>query len=106
MYRADKYLFFRKILYQKTEDDILIYRNAPKDFYACYVFSYEFLMFLYMDEDLLWEKILLITNQKQRSQKVKLRGLIDQLPSFAADYIYSKELTTQPSTLISYCYDR
>ena len=38
---------------------------------------------------------------KTRSQKVKLRGLIDQLPSFAADYIYSKELTTQPSTLIS-----
>lgn len=42
---------------------------------------------------------------KTRSQKVKLLGLIDQLPSFAADYIYSKELTTQPSTLISYCYD-
>ena len=35
IYRADKYLFFRKILCQKTEDDIIIYRNAPKDFYAC-----------------------------------------------------------------------
>lgn len=76
MYRADKYLFFRKILCQKTEDDIIIYRNAPKGFYACYVFSYEFhvfsyefLMFLYMDEDLLWEKILLITNQKQDHRK-------------------------------------
>lgn len=32
MYRADKYLFFRKILCQKTEDDILIYRNVPKAF--------------------------------------------------------------------------
>mgnify|MGYP004646506679 FL=1 len=42
---------------------------------------------------------------KARTQKVKLRELIDQLPTFAADYIYSKELTTQPSTLISYCYD-
>ena len=54
---------------EKTEDDIIIYRNAPKGFYACYVFSYEFLMFLYMDEDLLWEKILLITNQKQDHRK-------------------------------------
>lgn len=42
---------------------------------------------------------------KSHDQKVKLRELIGQLPSFAADYIYSKELTTQPSTLISYCYD-
>ena len=42
---------------------------------------------------------------KARTQKVKLRELIDQLPTFAADYIYSKDLTTQPSTLISYCYD-
>ena len=42
---------------------------------------------------------------KYRNQKLKLRDLISQLPGFAVDYIYDKELTTQPSTLISYSYD-
>ncbi|MCR4694043.1 MAG: tyrosine-type recombinase/integrase, partial [Pseudobutyrivibrio sp.] len=42
---------------------------------------------------------------KTKNQKLKLRELISQLPKPAADYIYSKEQTTQPSTLISYCYD-
>lgn len=43
--------------------------------------------------------------EKSKTQKLKLRELITELPSFAADFIYSKELTTQTSTLISYCYD-
>ena len=42
---------------------------------------------------------------KAKTQKIKLRELIAELPSFASDYIYSKELTAQTSTLISYCYD-
>ena len=42
---------------------------------------------------------------KTKNQKIKLRELISQLPKCAADYIYSKEQTTQPSTLISYSYD-
>ncbi len=42
---------------------------------------------------------------KIKNQKIKLRELIAQLPKCASDYIYSKEQTTQPSTLISYCYD-
>ena len=42
---------------------------------------------------------------KSKSQKVKLRELIGRLPKCAADYIYSKEMTTQPSTLVSYSYD-
>lgn len=42
---------------------------------------------------------------KSRMQKLKLRELIEELPTCAADYIYSKELVTQPSTLISYSYD-
>ncbi len=42
---------------------------------------------------------------KSKSQKLKLRELISQLPKCAQDYIYDKELTTQPSTLISYSYD-
>ena len=42
---------------------------------------------------------------KTKNQKIKLRELISQLPKCASDYIYSKEQTTQPSTLISYCYD-
>ncbi len=42
---------------------------------------------------------------KTKNQKVKLRELIAELPSCAQDYIYDKELSTQPSTLISYCYD-
>ena len=42
---------------------------------------------------------------KSRNQKIKLKELLSQLPSCAVDYIYSKEQTTQPSTLVSYCYD-
>jgi site-specific recombinase XerD len=42
---------------------------------------------------------------KAKEQKIKLRTLISELPQCAADYIYSKELTTQTSTLISYSYD-
>lgn len=42
---------------------------------------------------------------KSRTQKIKLKELISQLPPCAVDYIYSKEQTTQPSTLVSYCYD-
>lgn len=42
---------------------------------------------------------------KKRLQMLKLRELVKQLPGFAADYIYSKEVTTQASTLISYSYD-
>ena len=43
--------------------------------------------------------------EKNRQQKLRLRQLLDQLPSWAKDYIYSKEVTSQTSTLISYCYD-
>lgn len=42
---------------------------------------------------------------KARSQKLKLKELIALLPKCAQDYIYSKEQTTQPSTLVSYSYD-
>ena len=42
---------------------------------------------------------------KSKSQKVKLRELLGRLPKCATDYIYSKEMTTQPSTLVSYSYD-
>ncbi len=42
---------------------------------------------------------------KSRNQKIKLRELINELPGFARDYIHSKEVTSQPSTLISYSYD-
>lgn len=42
---------------------------------------------------------------KARNQKLRLRELLNQLPEFAVDYIYSKEVTAQTSTLISYCYD-
>lgn len=42
---------------------------------------------------------------KSRNQKIKLRELINELPVFARNYIHSKELTSQPSTLISYSYD-
>lgn len=43
--------------------------------------------------------------EKKKEQTLKLRELIRQLPGFAADYIHSKEVTTQTSTLISYSYD-
>ena len=42
---------------------------------------------------------------KLKQQKLKLRELIALLPKPAVDFIHSKEQTTQPSTLISYCYD-
>ena len=42
---------------------------------------------------------------KSKNQKVKLRELQALLPKPALDYIYSKEQTTQTSTLIAYCYD-
>lgn len=43
--------------------------------------------------------------QKTKNQKLKLREMISDLPQCAVDYIYSKELTTQTSTLIAYSYD-
>lgn len=43
--------------------------------------------------------------QKKKSQILRLREIVSKLPGFAVDYIYSKELTTQTSTLISYGYD-
>ncbi len=43
--------------------------------------------------------------EKNKTLKLKLHELISQLPKCAVDYIYSKEQTTQTSTLISYCYD-
>ncbi len=42
---------------------------------------------------------------KSRNQKIRLRELLSQMPSWSVDYIYSKEVTTQTSTLISYSYD-
>lgn len=42
---------------------------------------------------------------KAKNQKIKLRMLLEQLPQYAIDYIHSKELSTQTSTLISYSYD-
>lgn len=42
---------------------------------------------------------------KSRNQKLRLRELLNQMPSWSVDYIYSKEVTTQTSTLISYSYD-
>lgn len=42
---------------------------------------------------------------KTKEQKIKLQELVGQLPPCAADYIYSKSNTTQPSTLVSYSYD-
>lgn len=43
--------------------------------------------------------------EKKRDQTLKLRELLKQLPQCAVDFIYSKEVTAQPSTLISYSYD-
>lgn len=43
--------------------------------------------------------------EKNKNQKLRLRELLSRLPSFARDYIYSKEVTSQTSTLVSYCYD-
>lgn len=43
--------------------------------------------------------------EKNKKQLIRLRELLSRLPSFAVDYIYSKEVTTQTSTLVSYSYD-
>lgn len=43
--------------------------------------------------------------EKKRNMTLRLRELMNDLPEFAKQFIYSKELRTQPSTLISYCYD-
>ena len=43
--------------------------------------------------------------EKSKNQKLRLRELLAKLASFARDYIYSKEVTSQTSTLVSYCYD-
>ena len=42
---------------------------------------------------------------KKKDQILRLREILSRLPGFAVDYIYSKELSTQTSTLISYGYD-
>ena len=42
---------------------------------------------------------------KARDQKLKLRELMSQLPQPAVDFIYDRELTSQPSTLVAYAYD-
>lgn len=42
---------------------------------------------------------------KKKSQVIRLRELLSKLPPFVVDYIYSKELSSQTSTLISYSYD-
>ncbi len=43
--------------------------------------------------------------EKKRNQTLRLRELLAELPGFAKEFIYSKELRTQTSTLISYSYD-
>ena len=42
---------------------------------------------------------------KKKQQTLKLRELISELPGFATDYLYDKEVSSQSSTLISYAYD-
>lgn len=43
--------------------------------------------------------------EKQKKLTITLRDLIKELPPCAVSYIHSKEMTTQTSTMISYCYD-
>ncbi len=43
--------------------------------------------------------------EKTRKLKIKLQELLELLPGFAVDFIHSKALTAQPSTLVSYSYD-
>ena len=43
--------------------------------------------------------------EKKNNQTLRLRALLKELPGFVADYIYSKEMTSQTSTLVAYCYD-
>ncbi len=42
---------------------------------------------------------------KVKHQTLKLRELLALLPQPAVDFIHSKEVTSQTSTLVSYCYD-
>ena len=42
---------------------------------------------------------------KKKDQIIKYRELLKLLPGFAVDYLHSKELGTQTSTLVSYAYD-
>jgi site-specific recombinase XerD len=42
---------------------------------------------------------------KKRMQTQKLRELLSQMPQCAVDFIHDKELSAQPSTLVSYSYD-
>lgn len=43
--------------------------------------------------------------QKTHDQKAKLAELISDLPQPARDFIYDKQVTSQPSTLVAYSYD-
>lgn len=43
--------------------------------------------------------------EKNKNQLLRLREILDRLPGFCVEFIQSKELTTQTSTLISYGYD-
>jgi len=43
--------------------------------------------------------------EKKKTQTLKLRELMQQLPNCAKDYIYDKQITSQTSTLVSYAYD-
>lgn len=42
---------------------------------------------------------------KKKDQMIKLRELMQELPEFAKDYIYDKQVNSQVSTLIAYTYD-
>ncbi len=43
--------------------------------------------------------------EKKNDLTLRLRKLVDELPDFTKEFLYSKELRTQTSTLISYAYD-
>ena len=43
--------------------------------------------------------------QKHNDQIKKLRELLSELPDFAVTYLHEKEISSQPSTLVSYAYD-
>lgn len=42
---------------------------------------------------------------KNHNMKAKLQELLTELPQPARDYIYEKQISAQPGTLIAYCYD-
>lgn len=42
---------------------------------------------------------------KSRNTKIKLQELLQELPQPARDYIYEKQISSQPSTLVAYSYD-